>query len=198
MPSAVALTACTMDKFPQKGVSRPGGNSLNFALGCKRAGWDRVSIVGAVGNDPEGQAIQTLFKEKGINTEKLYVIKGNTARNKIYLTEEGERYAHPEDWNGGVYENFRLNEEDWEFVFNHDVVATTIVDPNLSVLLSKKENRDIYLTIDFLDSVDPQKVEKILDKLNLAFISCEKSKTTGRFRGKPPLFFYLEKKEVSL
>ena len=112
MPSAVALTACVVDEFPQKGVSRPGGNSLNFALGCRRAGWDKISIVGAVGNDPEGQTIRTLFKEKGINTERLHVIEGATARNKIYLTEEGERYAYPEDWNGGVYENFRLNEED--------------------------------------------------------------------------------------
>jgi sugar/nucleoside kinase (ribokinase family) len=195
MPSAVALTACTMDKFPQKGVSRPGGNSLNFALGCKRSGWDKVSIVGAVGNDPEGQTIRTLFKEKRINTERLHVTEGDTARNKIYLTEEGERYAYPEDWNGGVYEIFRLSEEDCEFVFSHNVAATTIVDPNLPVLLSKKESRNIFLTIDFLDSVDPQKVEKVMDKLNLAFISCEADEIE-KYRplsGKTPIILLLGK-----
>lgn len=184
-----------MDEFPQKGVSRPGGNSLNFALGCKRFGWDRVSIVGAVGNDPAGQAIQTLFQEKGINTKRLHVMDGTTAKNKIYLTDGGERYAHPEDWNGGVYENFRLNEEDWKFVFNHDVIATTVVDPNLPVLLSKKESRDIFLTIDFLDSVNPKKVEKILDKLNLVFISCETDEI-GKYRplsGKTPIILLLGK-----
>ncbi len=152
-------------------------------------------MVGAIGNDPEGQAIQTLFREKGINTEKLHVIEGATARNKIYLTDHGERYAHPEDWNGGVYENFRLNEEDWKFVFSYDVAATTIVDPNLPVLLAKKEDRDIFLTIDFFNSVDPQKVESVLDKLNLAFISCEKDEIE-KYRplsGKTPVILLLGK-----
>ena len=190
-----------MDEFPQKGIHRPGGNSLNFALGCKRSGWEKVSIIGAVGNDTQGETIQSLFHRKGINTEKLYVIDGNTARNKISLTDEGERYAHAEDWDGGVYEDFRLSDNDWEFVFTHDVVATTIVDPNFSDLLSKKEGKDIFLTIDCLDSVDPKKIEEILNKLNLAFISCEEDeiKNYHHLASEIPLIFLLgEKGSIAL
>lgn len=174
---------------------------MNFALGCKRAGWDKVSIIGAVGNDAHGEIIQFLFKKRGINTERLHVLEGNTARNKIYLTDEGERFAHSNDWNGGVYEDFRLDEEDWKFVFSHDVVATTIADPNLPALLSKKKEREIFLTIDFLDSIDPQKVEEILDQLNLAFISCEEDEIDRYrfFTCEKPLIFLLGKKgSVSL
>ena len=50
-----------MDHFPQRGVHRPGGNSLNLALGCIRYGWRDVAVVGAVGRDREGEALRELL-----------------------------------------------------------------------------------------------------------------------------------------
>lgn len=193
MPSIAALTVCVMDEFPQKNVSGPGGNSLNFALGCRKFPWEQVSMIGAVGDDPAGAEIQKLLAKKGINTERLYIREGATANNKIYITEAGERYAYPEDWHGGVYENFRLSEEDWDFVFQHDWIASTFYDPNLPELLRRIEGCDNFLSIDCLDSPPVQTLGTFLDKLDLAFISCEVPEI-GQYRrlaGETPIILML-------
>jgi sugar/nucleoside kinase (ribokinase family) len=199
MLSAAALTVCVMDEYPQKCIYKPGGNSLNFALGCRRYGWQKVSFIGAVGNDHEGEIIESLLKERGIIVKKLYKKEGHTARNKIYLSKAGERYSKPEDWQGGVYQDFRLTDEDWQYVFDHDLVATTFFDPNFYSLLGRRDGKNIMLCVDFLHSPDPGAIKSILEKVNLAFISCQKNEIEKyKALAKKNLLIFLLGKEGSI
>ena len=191
MPSATAFSICTMDEFPQKKAFRPGGNSLNFALACKRFGWN-ASVVGAIGDDKQGANIVSLLKDRGLNSSKLHTIKGRTARNKIYL-RDGERYSKPEDWEGGVYELYHLNQADWEFVTDHDWIASTWIDPNLPAFLNHPDHHNARISIDFLHSPDPEQIQPVIEKITLAFLSCssEEIQKYARLSKDTPVIFMM-------
>jgi len=191
MPTAAAFSACTMDEFPQKNICKPGGNSLNFVLHARRRGWD-ASIIGAIGNDQNGKNILSLLKSRCVNHTRLYTVQGHTAKNRITI-KNGERYSKPEDWNGGVYEQYRLSKHDWKFIFNHDWIATTLFDPNFSGFLDRLHDDNLHVSVDFMHSPDPQSIQNIADKLTLIFLSCaaDEIKTYLSISTKTPIIFML-------
>ncbi len=163
----LAMTVCTVDTYPQHNLERLGGNSLNFAAQSKRSRVEHVAILGAVGSDKNGTHVISKLSALGIDTNHLYQVEGKTANNKLYVTEKGERYAHDEDWDGGVYETFRPSEADWAFAQTHDIIAIPILDPNLNEALRRLKN--CHLVVDGLHVKDVPLVEKVLPHIDVLF-----------------------------
>ncbi len=172
----IAMTVCCMDVYPQKNKAYVGGNSINFAAECIRKGV-KASIVGCVGTDDYGWEIIDTLTKSGINVSCLHTRMGKTASNRIYISEKGERFFLPDSWDGGVYQTFILSEEDWSFVFEHDIVAIPANNPNFQTTLNRLGDSG-KLVVDFLDSRDIQFIESALPRIALGFISGNREMAT--------------------
>ena len=81
----------------------------------------------------------------------IYQIEGNSASNKIYISESGDRYFLPDSWEGGVFQTFRLSAQDWQFAKTFDIVATSFPDPNFSMIIQQLSDH-CKIVVDFLDT----------------------------------------------
>lgn len=166
----VAMTVCTVDGYPDQGIERVGGNSLNYATQCRRSGVEHVSLVGGVGEDENGTIVLGHLRGEGIDVSHVHRQEGTTATNKLYITEAGERFEKPGSWSGGVYETFRLSDDDWDFVNRHDVVAMPCLDPNFAQAL-ERVNGNRRFVVDFMHTRDFTTVPANADRIDIAFFA---------------------------
>lgn len=166
----VAFTVLCVDFYKQQNMVNIGGNSLNFATQCRKDGYTDVSVIGAIGNDTYGRAVNEYLVNNGIDVKHVYVKEGKTASNTILLTEEGERYFPENAWDGGVYEIFKLSDKDWEFAISNDLLAIPGNNINLLECLNRNTHNK-FVTVDFLDLRDYDLMERTMPKINLSFIS---------------------------
>lgn len=165
-----ALTSCCVDFFPEEEKVYVGGNSLNFATQCKLSGIEKVSVLGAVGNDSFGRKITNHLDKVKIDHSHLYTIDAPTASNKIYLDGKGDRYFKADSWNGGAFDLFRLSEADWSFLKNSHIIAMPAGDPNLSELLRRRHNEQLVV-VDFLDYFGINDIAKHIANIDIVFLS---------------------------
>lgn len=156
-----------MDYFPQKDVYVPGGNSLNQALYYKLGG-HQSAFVGPLGTDDWGDQIFELCQGEGLDMSCCSRIDGKTASNQIINDEAGERYGVEGAWNGGVYEEFVLNESDWEKLKQFDMWATHANGPCYLQALKRKSPGQ-FMSVDFLDMKDYELLEESLKIITVAF-----------------------------
>lgn len=67
----------------------PGGKGANQAAGCARLG-RRVSMVGAVGNDPDGTWMVDLLAAEGVDTTNVRRTERSTGQAVILVEPDGE------------------------------------------------------------------------------------------------------------
>ncbi|WP_411894598.1 PfkB family carbohydrate kinase [Winogradskyella sp. A2] len=165
-----ALTSLCVDIYPELNEVYVGGNSLNFATQCKLSGINDVSIIGAVGNDSFGNLIKAHLDKLQINSSKLYRLKEQTASNKIFIDDNGDRYFKPDSWNGGAFDAFRLSEHDWLSLSDSTIIAMPGGDPNLKALLKRRQENQIVI-IDFLDYLGIEFIREHIDHIDIVFLS---------------------------
>ena len=87
----LALGDNVVDCYLDEQIYYPGGNAVNVAVGCKRAGFERVEYLGVFGNDPEAEHIKWALAQEGVpygRSRKVYAISGHPG---VKLTEQGDR-----------------------------------------------------------------------------------------------------------
>lgn len=151
MKKILAMTFCCVDIYPEKEIITAGGNSLNLAAACSKTKKADVYLMGNIGMDIYAEKIKEKADEFNINRERLYEVEGDTASNKLYLTEDGDRYEKEDSWNGGVYDVYKLSSDDEAFLKEFDVVATTVWDPTFKHIINLKRNSKFLLAVDFSD-----------------------------------------------
>ena len=168
-----AFSVLCVDFFQQTHKIFLGGNSLNFAVQCSKERNCQISLIGAIGKDNYGQMILNYLQNKNIDISHIYITEHKTASNKIYVTELGDRFFSPANWDGGAFEKFRLSENDWKFVLSHDIIATVLNDPNLDELLNRVDLENKVI-IDFSDySTDVDRM-RIIPHIDIAFVSARR------------------------
>jgi sugar/nucleoside kinase (ribokinase family) len=165
----VAFSTFVVDYYPRYKVKRVGGNSANFAVECARHGND-VSVVGAVGTEETGDFIVEHLNKHGVDTSHLHRVNGHSATNSLLHDENGDRYSPAGAWKGGVYEEFILSAEDWDFVNSFDLLATTSLGPNFPDIF-KQLDAHVKLVIDFMHTADWELWQKHHPRIDLAFFS---------------------------
>lgn len=166
----LAMTVFCVDFYNSTGEVFVGGNSLNFAVQCSKSGLKNVTLMGSIGNDTYGELIRKYISPFKFDDSHLHTQIGRTASNRIYNDENGDRYFLPDSWDGGVYETYKLSEEDWKFAEDFDLIAIPANNPNYADLLERKSANN-KLAVDFLDMRDYNLIERSLPHLDLLFIS---------------------------
>lgn len=114
-----------IDDYANLGLRRPGGIALNVAANGRACGL-AVSLVGAVGDDPDGDALLAALAPLGLDAARLRRLPGTTPRQAIRLEADGERrFAGYEP---GVLRDWRLDAADLAFLAGHDAVFAPLAD----------------------------------------------------------------------
>jgi fructoselysine 6-kinase len=161
------FSVAAMDYFPQQNKYYAGGNSLNQAIRFRQMGHPSA-FVGAVGTDEAGDRLEALLQAESVDVSHMHRINGPTASNRIMNDDSGERYGVEGAWAGGVYEQFELDEADWDYLDQFDVWATHANGPNyLSALARKKSTQ--FMSVDFLHLKDYELLQKSLRVVDIAY-----------------------------
>lgn len=167
----LAMTCCCVDVFPETGKVLPGGNALNLAVSCRKAGAENVYIAGNIGKDAYGAMLETAADKYKIDRSRLYAIEGQTANHTIHIDEKGDRYFKENSWVSGVWADYRVSGRDKSFMQTMDAVATTLYEPEFKSIISISRESSFLLSADFHDEkINPQ-WEEFFDAVDLFFIS---------------------------
>ncbi|MCL1972876.1 MAG: PfkB family carbohydrate kinase [Endomicrobia bacterium] len=167
----LAMTCCCVDLFPETGKILPGGNSLNLAVSCKKAGAENVYVMGNIGKDGYGEIVKKAADKYGINRAGIREIEGQTANHMIHIDEKGDRYFKENSWIGGVWADWRINADDEKFMKSMDAVVTTIGEPEFKNIIKIKRDAPFLLSVDFHDENINPEWEEYFDAVDLFFIS---------------------------
>lgn len=109
-----------VDYYDDTLESFPGGNPVNVAVYVRRLG-GAAAYLGAVGTDRYGEMIRSALSGKGVDVSRVQVLPGSTALSHVRRVD-GERVFG--DYSEGVMVDFRLREEDVDFLAGFDMVVT--------------------------------------------------------------------------
>lgn len=161
----LAMTVLCVDVYPDAGGDCVGGNALNFAMQAMRSRAE-ATVLGPVGADKYGDRVVEYLEREGLGAEHVCRAEGRTASNRIFLSPDGVPLR--EEWDGGVYQTFRLSAADWAFAAAFDAVAMGSVDPNFEEAMRRLRGK---LVVDFLNTRDFALMARVLPVSQLAFIS---------------------------
>lgn len=162
----VAVGDNCMDVYESLNQAFPGGNPLNVSVYSVRLGLP-ASYIGAVGTDSNGSIMLNALKAKGVDTSHIKTLEGKTAVTQVELIN-GERIFG--DYDEGVLKDFRLSEEDIEFIAQHDLMVTGLWGMIENELYRIKAKR-IPIAFDFATKLDHPTVNLAMPFTDYAFFS---------------------------
>jgi fructoselysine 6-kinase len=164
---AACFSVAAMDYYPQLDTTYPGGNSLNQSIRFRQMG-HASAFVGAIGNDKNGDRIMALLQERDVDATHLFRLEGDTASNQLVVDEAGERTGLEGAWHGGVYEEYKLTEQQWQYIADFDVWATHANGCNYQEALKRKHPRQ-FMAVDFLHLTDYDLLKQSLTTIDVAY-----------------------------
>ena len=132
-----------MDVYKLEGKAYPGGNPVNVAVYFVRLG-GKASYTGVVGTDSYGKLMKDSIAAKGVDTSHVRFVEGNTAITYVELVN-GDRVFG--EYDEGVLADFRLTEEEIDFLCNHDLVVTGLWG-NVHCDLKKMKQKGVRIAFD--------------------------------------------------
>lgn len=119
---------CGVDRYVAlgpRGLDRPGGITLNFAVNARRC-FDRetrITIVSALGSDDRAALVADAIERSGC-AACVSRLSGATPIQEIDLEPSGERLFLRYD--AGVLRDFRMGPREREIIRDSDLLATTV------------------------------------------------------------------------
>ena len=132
-----------MDVYENIGKAYPGGNPVNVAVYFVRLGGES-SYTGVVGTDQYGKLMKEKIAEKGVDVSHIRFMEGSTAITHVELVD-GERVFG--EYEEGVLADFKLTDEEIDFLCSHDMVVTGLWG-NVHDDLAKIQARGVKVAFD--------------------------------------------------
>lgn len=161
-----------MDVYDDLNQSYPGGNPVNVAVYSVRLGGE-ASYTGVVGSDKYGKIMIDALNSKGVDTSHMKTLPGSTAITHVELVD-GERVFG--DYDEGVLANFKLSEEDIDFLCSQDLVVTGLWG-NIENDLYKIKAKGTPIAFDFATKLDDPVIEKAIHSVDYAFFATDDGDT---------------------
>lgn len=155
-----------MDVYENLNQAFTGGNPVNVAVYFVRLGGE-ASYIGAVGDDKYGKIMIDALNRKSVDTSHIRVLHGNTAVTKVKIVN-GDRILG--DYDAGVLTQFKLLEEDIEFLCSHDIVVSGLWGMVEDDLWRIKE-KGTEIAFDFATKLNDPVIEKAIYDVDYAFFS---------------------------
>lgn len=166
MPRILGLGDNSMDYYLQQAKKFPGGNALNVAVYAARVN-QLASYLGWVGKDADGQIILNTLQAEGIDTSHCRVATGTTARSEISLIDGERSFENSDD---GVGSLLHLEDDDFQYIAQHDLVHTSAYS-YVESFLPKLATTASMLTFDFTHEWTKDYLATHLPFVDMAFLS---------------------------
>ena len=164
--SLLAIGDNCVDYYREPGVSFPGGNALNVAVYSSRIPGIRAGYVGVVGTDERGDFILSQMSGKGLSTDHVRRVTGETAVTTISV-RDGDRFF--DDYAEGVQEGAAFPREELDYAAGFDVVHYTVWGFGREHV-PEMRGRGPLLSCDFSSELDSPATE-IMPYLDYSFFS---------------------------
>lgn len=161
-----------MDVYSALNQAFPGGNPVNVAVYFNRLGGN-ASYTGAIGNDQYGKILLEALMAKGVDTRYVKVLEGKTAVTQVTLVN-GERELG--DYDEGVLADFKLTDEDIDFLCSHDMVVSGLWGM-IENDLWKIKQKGTPIAFDFATKLDDPIIDVAIEHVDYAFFSSDHGDT---------------------
>lgn len=172
MAKVACFSVAAIDYFPQLNSFFAGGNALNQAIRLSSLGM-KATFLGAVGKDIHGGKIIDLLLRRNVDISQAEILDGVTASNRIINDASGERFGEEGAWRGGVFENHKLSDKNWNYIRDFQIWATHSSCPDFSEALKRK--RKNFLCVDYLHLPDLEVLVHSVDRVDIAYIGGDES-----------------------
>lgn len=174
----VAVGDNCMDVYSDGNVY-PGGNPVNVAVYTVRLG-NEASYVGVVGNDKYGQVMLDAINDRQVDVSHVEVKEGNTAVTQVDIVD-GDRVFG--DYDEGVLANFKLSEEQLDFIKKHDVVISGLWG-NVHNDFVKFKEAGLITAFDSADRTEDEAPQIVLPYVDYFFFSVENNENIEELKEK--------------
>lgn len=157
-----------IDAYDKEGEAYPGGNPVNVAVYVKRLGGEST-YIGAVGTDEYGKIMIRSLQGKGVDLSHLKILEGSTAVTHVEIID-GDRILG--DYDEGVMAEFKLNEEDIEFLSGYDMVVSGLWGM-IEHELPKLKEKGAAVAFDFATKLEDPVVAVAIPYVDYAFFSID-------------------------
>jgi fructoselysine 6-kinase len=161
-----------VDKYLEMGKMYPGGNTCNFTVYAKRAGFE-ASYLGWVNSGREGKLILDALKSEGVDTSRCRVVDGMNAYCDVKLVGADRVFL---TFEGGVGKQIALNDDDLAYISQFELAHTTIYS-FIEKDLPKLSRAAQTLSFDFSNDWTKEYLTEMLPHVNIAFLSYSKGST---------------------
>ncbi|MEW9548264.1 PfkB family carbohydrate kinase [Nonomuraea sp. NPDC050783] len=163
-----------VDRFVDRGVDYPGGNSVNVAVYARRLGAE-AAYLGVFGDDDLGRFLGAAVAAEGVDTGRCVVRAGESGVSHLRV-DDGERVFL--GWNGGgvtVREPLVLDDDLLGYAAGFDLVHSSVYSrsepelPKLAAPGGPLVSFDLSSEDDFRD---PAYLDRICPHADLVLLSC--------------------------
>jgi sugar/nucleoside kinase (ribokinase family) len=122
-----------VDRFVDRGIEYPGGNSVNVAVYARRLGLE-AAYLGVFGDDEAGRFLRACLTAQDVATDRCVVRAGETGVSTLRV-DDGDRVFL--GWNGGgvtVREPLALDRELLAYLASFDLVHSSVYSRSESQL----------------------------------------------------------------
>lgn len=161
-----------MDVYENIGKAYPGGNPVNVAVYFVRLGGE-ASYTGVVGTDQYGSLMKEKIAEKGVDVSHIRFVEGNTAITHVELVD-GERVFG--EYEEGVLADFKLTEEELDFLCGHDMVVSGLWG-NVHDDLAKIKARGVKVAFDAATRPDDPAAVTAIPSVDYLFFATDDGDT---------------------
>lgn len=161
-----------MDVYENIGKAYPGGNPVNVAVYFVRLGGES-SYTGVVGTDQYGKLMKEKIAEKGVDVSHIRFMEGSTAITHVELVD-GERVFG--EYEEGVLADFKLTDEEIDFLCGHDMVVTGLWG-NVHDDLAKIKARGVKIAFDAATRPDDPAAVTAIPSVDYLFFATDDGDT---------------------
>ncbi|MGA5757935.1 PfkB family carbohydrate kinase [Nonomuraea bangladeshensis] len=163
-----------VDRFVDRGVDYPGGNSVNVAVYARRLGADSA-YLGVFGDDDLGTFLGGAIAAEGVDAGRCVVRRGESGVSHLRV-DDGERIFL--GWNGGgvtVREPLALDDALLGYVAGFDLVHSSVYSrsepelPKLAALGGPLVSFDLSSEEEYRD---PAYLDRVCPHADLVLLSC--------------------------
>lgn len=179
---------CGVDRYIPLALDRPGGITLNVAAHARRlfARDDRITVVTALGSDPEAAMVRAALDELGVDS-LVRELDGATSLQLIDLEPSGEKIFV--SYHQGVLGDYRVGPEERARIREADLLIAPHyrqIDGFFSSVMASPSRG--LRAVDFADIAEnpvTTNVERFIDSLDIALfgLAAENGALVDRLEG---------------
>lgn len=162
-----------VDRFVDRGIDYPGGNSVNVAVYARRLGLE-AAYLGVFGDDELGGFLREAIAAQGVAVDRCVVKEGESGVSTLRV-DDGDRIFL--GWNGGgvtVSEPLVLEGDLLDYVSSFDLVHSSVYSRSESEL-PKLAGRGPLVSFDLSSEEEfrtPSYLDRVCPHADLVLLSC--------------------------